>query len=305
MGEEWRKGWHPEVIPPQGSDARILVVGAGPAGLEAAMSLGKRGYKVTVAEAKRELGGRVTLESALPGLAEWARVRDYRLNQIGKLPNVEILRESIVDEAQILEFAADHVVIATGSKWRRDGMGRWNETPIPGWDSRSVITPDDIMAGLMPAGPVVVFDDDHFYMGGVIAEALRRAGLDVTLATPANEVSTWTTKTVEQHRIQARILGLGIVLETGTALASIGGDAVILESIYTGETREVESASVVMITSRVPQDDLYHALVERIAIQRVGDCLAPGTIAAAVYSGHKYARQMDAPVPIGVPFRRE
>ena len=305
MGEEWRKGWHPEVIPPQGSDARILVVGAGPAGLEAAMSLGKRGYEVTVAEAKRELGGRVTLESALPGLAEWARVRDYRLNQIGKLPNVEILRESIVDEAQILEFAADHVVIATGSKWRRDGMGRWNETPIPGWDSRSVITPDDIMAGLMPAGPVVVFDDDHFYMGGVIAEALRRAGLDVTLATPANEVSTWTTKTVEQHRIQARILGLGIVLETGTALASIGGDAVVLESIYTGETREVEAASVVMITSRLPQDDLYHALVERIAIQRVGDCLAPGTIAAAVYSGHKYARQMDAPVPSGVPFRRE
>ena len=305
MGEEWRKGWHPEIIPPRGSNARILVVGAGPAGLEAAMSLGKRGYEVTVAEARRELGGRVTLESALPGLAEWARVRDYRLNQIGKLPNVEILRESIVDEAQILEFAADHVVIATGSRWRRDGMGRWNETPIPGWDSRSVITPDDIMAGLMPAGPVVVFDDDHFYMGGVIAEALRRAGLDVTLATPANEVSTWTTKTVEQHRIQARILGLGIVLETGTVLASIGGDAVILESIYTGETRKVESASVVMITSRVPQDDLYHALVERIAIQRVGDCLAPGTIAAAVYSGHKYARQMDAPVPIGVPFRRE
>jgi dimethylamine/trimethylamine dehydrogenase len=305
MGEEWRKGWHPEIIPPQGSDARILVVGAGPAGLEAAMSLGKRGYEVIVAEARRELGGRVTLESALPGLAKWARVRDYRLNQIGKLPNVEIYRESVVDEAQILEFAADHVVIATGAKWRRDGMGRWHETPIPGWDSRSVITPDDIMAGLMPAGPVVVFDDDHYYMGGVIAEALRRAGLDVTLATPANEVSTWTNNTGEQHRIQARILGLGIVLETGTALASIGGDAVVLESIYTGETKEVEAASVVMTTSRVPQDDLYHALVERIAIQRVGDCLAPGTIAAAVYSAHKYARHMDAPVPIGVPFRRE
>lgn len=305
MGEEWRKGWHPEIISPKGSDARILVVGAGPAGLEAAMSLGKRGYEVTVAEARRELGGRVTLESALPGLAEWGRVRDYRLNQIGKLPNVEIYRESVVDEAQILEFAADHVVIATGAKWRRDGMGRWYETPIPGWDSRSVITPDDIMAGLMPTGPVVVFDDDHYYVGGVIAEALRRAGLDVTLVTPANEVSTWTTHTEEQHRIQAKILGLGIVLETGTTLASVGGDTVVLESIYTGETKDVAAASVVMTTSREPQDDLYHALVDRIAIQRVGDCLAPGTIAAAVYSGHKYARQMDAPVSIGVPFRRE
>jgi dimethylamine/trimethylamine dehydrogenase len=305
MGEEWRKGWHPENIPAKGSDAKILIVGGGPAGLEAAVSLGKRGYEVTLAEARRELGGRVTLESALPGLAEWARVRDWRLNQIGKLPNVEFYRESVVDEEQILEFAADRVVIATGAKWRRDGMGRRNETPIPGWDTPSVITPDDIMGGVMPTGPVVVFDDDHYYMGGVIAELLRRAGLDVTLATPANEVSTWTQLTEEQYRIQAKILGLGIVLETGTTVTSVGEGSVTLESIHTGQTREVEAASVVMTTSRLPQDALYYALADRIAIQRIGDCLAPGTIATAVYSGHRYAREMDTEVPIGVPFRRE
>jgi dimethylamine/trimethylamine dehydrogenase len=305
MGEEWRKGWHPEIISPKGSDARILVVGGGPAGLEAAMSLGKRGYEVTLAEARRELGGRVTLESALPGLAEWARVRDYRLNQIDKLPNVEMYRESVVDEEQILEFAADHVVIATGARWRRDGLGRWHEAPIPGWDTPSVITPDDIMAGVMPTGPVVVFDDDHYYMGGVIAEALRRRGLDVTLVTPANEVSTWTTRTEEQHRIQARILGLGIVLDTGTTLASVAEDSVTIASIYTGETRELEASNLVMTTSRLPEDDLYHSLASRISIERVGDCAAPGTIAAAVYAGHRYAREIDTEVSIGVPFRRE
>jgi dimethylamine/trimethylamine dehydrogenase len=305
MGEEWRKGWHPEQIPLKGSEARILIVGGGPAGLEAAMSLGKRGYDVTLAEARRELGGRVTLESALPGLAQWARVRDWRLNQIDKLPNVEFYRESVVDEEQILEFAPDRVVIATGAKWRRDGIGRWHETPIPGWDTPSVITPDDIMAGAIPTGPVVVFDDDHYYMGGVIAEALRRTGLDVTLATPANEVSTWTTHTEEQYRIQARILGLGIALETGTSLASVNEGSVILESIHTGQTKKVEAANVVMTTSRLPQDALYYALADRVAIQRIGDCLAPGTIATAVYSGHRAAREMDAEVPIGVPFRRE
>ncbi len=305
MGEEWRKGWHPENIPVKGSDAKVLIVGGGPAGLEAAVSLGKRGYDVTLAEARRELGGRVTLESALPGLAAWVRVRDWRLNQIGKLPNVEFYRESVVDEEQVLEFAADRVVIATGARWRRDGVGRWHEVPIPGWDTSSVITPDDIMAGVMPTGPVVVFDDDHYYMGGVIAELLRRAGLDVTLATPANEVSTWTQLTEEQYRIQAMILGLGIVLETGTALASVGDGSVILESIHTGQTREVEATTVVMTTSRQPQDALYHALAGRIAIQRIGDCEAPGTIATAVYSGHRYAREMDTEVPIGVPFRRE
>ncbi len=305
MGEEWRKGWHPENIPAKGSDSKILIVGGGPAGLEAATSLGKRGYDVTLAEARRELGGRVTLESALPGLAEWARVRDWRLNQIGKLPNVEFYRESLVDEDQILEFGADRVLIATGADWRRDGLGRHHETPIPGWDTPSVITPDDIMDGVMPTGPVVVFDDDHYYMGGVIAEQLRKAGLDVTLATPENEVSTYTSITEEQFRIQQRILTLGIDLVTGTGIARIDEGTVMLESIHTGEIREIEAATVVMTTSREPRDALYHALADRIAIQRIGDCLAPGTIATAVYSGHRAAREMDAEVPVGVPFHRE
>ncbi len=305
MGEEWRKGWHPEYIPAKGSDSSVLIVGAGPAGLEAAVALGKRGYDVTLTEARRELGGRVTLESTLPGLAQWARVRDYRLNQIGKLKNVEFYLESIVDEEQILEFAADRVVIATGAKWRRDGTGRWHEEPIPGWDGPTVITPDDVLAGVMPAGPVVVYDDDHYYMGGVIAEKLRRAGLDVTLATPANEVSTWTTHTEEQHRIQERVLGLGIVVETGTSLAGVAEDSVTLESIYTGHTRDVEAANVVMITSRRPQDELFYALVDRIDIQRIGDCLAPGTIATSVYSGHRFAREMDSAAMVPVAFRRE
>jgi dimethylamine/trimethylamine dehydrogenase len=305
MGEEWRKGWHPEQIPAKGSDARILIVGGGPAGLEAAVSLGKRGYEVALAEGRRVLGGRVTLESALPGLGQWTRVRDWRLNQIEKLSNVEVYLESVIDEEQILEFAPDRVVVATGARWRRDGTGRWHTEAIPGSQSASVLTPDDLMGGTMPAGPVVVFDDDHYYMGGVVAEALRHAGLEVTLVTPANEVSTWTTHTEEQHRIQARILGLGIAVETGATLVRVDEGSVILESVHTEVTREVEAASVVMVTSREPVDGLYYALCERISIQRIGDCLAPGTIATAVYSGHRYAREADAEVSAGVGFFRE
>jgi dimethylamine/trimethylamine dehydrogenase len=305
MGEEWRKGWHPERIPLKGSNARILVVGGGPAGLEAAVSLGKRGYDVALAEARRVLGGRVTLESSLPGLGQWARVRDWRLNQIEKLKNVEVYLESMVDEDQIQEFAPDRVVVATGAKWRRDGIGRWHSSAIPGSESPSILTPDDVMAGAIPSGPVVVFDDDHYYIGGVIAEALRLAGLEVTLVTPANEVSTWTTRTEEQHRIQAQILRLGITVETGTVLAGIGEGSVILASVHTAATREVEAANVVMVTSREPQDTLYHSLRDRFVVQRIGDCLAPGTIATAVYSGHRYAREADAEVSSAVPFSRE
>jgi dimethylamine/trimethylamine dehydrogenase len=282
-----------------------LIVGGGPAGLEAAVSLGKRGYNVALAEARRMLGGRVTLESSLPGLGQWARVRDWRLNQIEKLANVDVYLDSAIDEDQILEFAPDRVVIATGARWRRDGIGRWHTSAIPGSESPSTLTPGDIMAGAMPSGPVVVFDDDHYYIGGLIAEALRRTGLEVTLVTPANEVSTWTTHTEEQHRIQAWILKLGIAVETGMTLASVNEGSVTLKSIHTDAAREVEAVNVVMVTSREPIDALYHSLKERIPIQRVGDCLAPGTIATAVYSGHRYAREIDAGVSLGVPFARE
>ncbi len=309
MGEEWRKGWHPERIPTKGSDTSVLIVGGGPAGLEAAMALGKRGYAVSLTDARRELGGRVALESLLPGMAEYARVRDWRVGQIAKLPNVDVHLQSLVDEEQILEFGADRVVIATGSTWRRDGIGRELDEPVDGWQLPSVLTPDDIMAGVMPDGPVVVFDDDHYYMGGVIAEKLRCAGLDVTLVTPANEVSTWTSRTNEQHRIQARMLELGIHLVTGHSLAGIEVGSALLECTYTGREREIEISGVVMVTSRTPQDRLYQALASTIDIVRIGDCLAPGTIATAVYAGHRYARELDAAAPADsaadVRFRRE
>lgn len=107
MGEEWRRVWHPEKVPLVKSRERTLVVGAGPAGLEAARGIGEQGHKVMLAEAGRELGGRVSLESRLPGLAECARVRDWCLGQIDKLSNVEIFRESEMMAALIAEVKPD------------------------------------------------------------------------------------------------------------------------------------------------------------------------------------------------------
>ena len=90
MGEEWRRGWHPERIEPRKSNDSVLVVGGGPAGLECALALGNRGYRVILAESCEELGGRVSRESRLPGLAEWGRVRDYRMGLLEKFENVTI-----------------------------------------------------------------------------------------------------------------------------------------------------------------------------------------------------------------------
>ena len=120
MGEEWRSGWHPERIPAGDSDKSILIVGAGPAGLECARAMGERGFAVTLAEAREELGGRVTIESKLPGLATWARVRDYRTNRIQSMGNVDIYRDSALSAQDVLDFDCDHAVIATGATWTTD-----------------------------------------------------------------------------------------------------------------------------------------------------------------------------------------
>jgi dimethylamine/trimethylamine dehydrogenase len=320
MGEEWRKGWHPESVPPRSGEDSFLIIGAGPSGLECARILGQRGYSLHLAEAGEELGGRVTRESRLPGLAAWARVRDYRLNQLKKMQNVEILRGSRVTAAQILEFGATRVVLATGSRWRRDGVGRTNSRPIPGFQAGGrVLTPDDLMDGASAPGasataPVVVFDDDHYYLGAVLAEKLRRVGLDVTLVTPSDRVSAWTTNTLEQHAIQKQLLELGVAIHTSRNIVAFNGSGVTIECTYTGQRSSLPAASIVTVTSRLPNDELALSLDERsgefaaagiVSVTSIGDCLAPSTIAAAVYAGHRYAREFDRPSGDEAVFRRE
>ena len=96
-----------------------------------------------------------------------------------------------------------------------------------------------------------------------------------------------------------------MVVETATRLESVGVDKVVMACVYTGRTREADAASVVMVTSRAPRDALYHQLCGQIEIARIGDCNAPGTIAACVHSGHAYARGMDEAPAGDVRFRRE
>ena len=313
MGEEWRKGWHPEIIPANSSEEQLLVVGAGPAGLECARALGQRGYQVLLAEKEREPGGRVTREGALPGLSEWLRVRDWRLAQIRKMANVEVFLQSEMTAEAIDDLGVDRVVLATGSKWRRDGVGRSAVHPVPIDDGARIWTPDDVMSGARPQGPVVIYDDDHYYIGGVLAELLARQGIETTIVTPASDVSAFAQDTLELQRIAERLDRLGVRSLTHQLLQGCGTGEIRLAHRDTGRALALPAAGILLVTARLPESSLYTALCagERSPspdgvklFTRIGDCAAPGAIVHAVYSGHRYAREFDAPAA-AMPFRRE
>jgi dimethylamine/trimethylamine dehydrogenase len=304
MSEEWRRGWHPERIHPKSSDATVLVIGAGPAGLEASRALGQRGYNVMLAEAATELGGRVTQECRLPGLAEWGRVRDYRVHQIQTMPNVDIFPDNHLSAKDALNIGAEHIVVATGSRWRADGFGRYHSKPcLDLGPAEQVFTPNDIFKGRVPQGKALVFDDDHYYMGSVLAEALVALGVEVCFVTPENLVSAWGTMTDEQYQAQQRLMQLGVEIITAHGLNEFDGSSARLSCVYTEQTRVVATDAVVLVTARTPVDDLYKEIARQIesdtsvsspgpTLDKIGDCDAPAIIAAAVYAGHRYAREL-------------
>ncbi len=295
IGEEWRRGWHPERVPE--GRGRVLIVGAGPAGLEAAQVLGKRGFDVALADGERTAGGRVSRESRLPGLAEWARVRDYRLGQIARMANVGLYLGNRLEAAEVRDYGADHVLIATGARWRRDGIGRSRSVPIAMLRGR-VLTPDDVMDGTGAPGPIVVYDDDHYYMGPVIALALARTGARVLYVTSAGRAGEWSEFTAEQARTQRALLEAGGEVAVNEAVEGFDGAVATAACVFSGRARAIPADTLVLVTSREAQDALSSALVgaegeeDGCTVIRIGDCRQPSIIAAAVYAGHKAAREL-------------
>lgn len=310
MGEEWRRDWHPEIISPKKSADEIMIVGAGPAGLEAARALGQRGYKVILTDAKREAGGRVLLEAQLPNLIEWRRVIDWRLTQIYKIENIYFYPSSPMTAQDILDSGEPHVILATGSTWRRDGVGRYLARPVPGY--AKIFTPDDLMNGKLPTGKVIIYDDDHYYMGGVLAELLAQNRCNVTLVTPAPSISAWTEYTLERDRIYKRLLDLNVTLLPNHFLASHSPTTATVSHTITSAETVLPCDAVVMVTDRIPNDSLYHELKPALADGRlkslrvIGDAEAPNIIAQAVFSGHLAAREFGEVIdPDVTPFKVE
>ncbi len=305
VGEEWRKGWHPEIVPALVKPQTALIVGGGPAGLEAGRALAQRGADVILAEAGTEWGGRVARECRLPGLAAWGRVRDWRMGQLRQAPNAELYLDSRLSAEDILSYGVAHVAVATGARWRADGVGRAHRDPLASLAEGVTVGVDALLdqgaAALPDDGPVVVFDDDRYYMASVLAETIAASGRKVAFVTPAPIVAPWTEHTLEQGRIQASLIERGVEIVPLHRLSNRSGDRLEIECVYSGKKRMLDCAALVPVTARMPVDDLWHDLAavrEQWAdhgiesVERIGDCLSPGIIAAANYSGHLYARNL-------------
>lgn len=290
LSEEWRRGWHPELIPPADTTAHSLIVGSGPAGLEAALTLARAGHRVTIAEATPHFGGRAHREAALPGLSAWGRVADYRLYQLRQLGQVSLYAESALDAAAIAEFGADHILLATGATWADDGSGGSRFDPIPGF-AGTALTPDTLPETL-PDGPVILYDDDHYYMGNLLALQLARQGHQVHLVTPLPYVAAWMNMTLEQPRVVAQLYAAGIHMHpNSTAQAWKNGTLHLCRSDTGTPLPGLQGRSLLVTGSRIPETALSTTLhTHQVPHRLIGDAEAPGTLQAAIYSGHRHAR---------------
>lgn len=307
FGEEFRRGWLPDIIPEKQSASRVAVIGAGPAGLECAAALGERGYETILYEAAEAPGGRVTRESRLPGLGLWAAVRDNRLQRIERSGRVELRVGQTADMDPLLAQGYDHIVFSTGAEWRRDGLARAGSPAPTIADGAVILTPDDIMDGMRPEGHVLIYDEDHYYMGGLVAETLSEAGASVSLATPAAEASIWTHRTMEQRFIQRKLLRMGVAIRPHLRLLSAQRGGATLSCVFSGAVSELCADAIVLVGARQPRDGLFRALTDAISttgpaaggaprpeLWLIGDARSPALIAHAVRSGHKFARELDS-----------
>lgn len=321
VGEEYRRGWHPERFNPSArSEEPVLIVGAGPAGMECARVLGERGFEqVHLVDRAAEVGGHVNWVSELPGLRTWRRVVEYREAQLAKLPGVTVLTDHPMTAEEVLDYGAQIVVVATGSEWDATGMNPITHAPINGVEEHAamVYTPESLMVEERPilGESVVVYDCDGYFMGSSIAEKLALEGKKVTLVCPADQVGSYLFFTDEGERVMHGLLKLGIEVVPSHLVTSLRPGLVTGHHTYhAGKTADWQADAVVLVTQRRSRSGLYEALTSHdqrpgedgIDVFRIGDCVEPRVIAEAVFEGHRLAREIDEADPATpLPFIRE
>lgn len=282
------------------------------------MVLGKRGLSaVHLVEEQDGIGGCIRAISSYPHLGEWGRVSTYRQVQLQKLENVEVVTKTRLDAEAVLSYGAEIVVVATGASWRADGMNGPTQAPIAGAQHDFVYTPEQVSAvsGAIAGEHVLVYDADGYFTSVGMVEMLLAVGKRVTLVTPFPNLAPFMFFTGEAFRVNREIRAQGVTVIPSHILSEITPDGLHGQNVWAPDPVRWEADAVVLVTQRQPQDKLYHELIadsERLAaeeieeVYRIGDCLAPRTIAENIFDGHRLAREIDTADPATpLPYIRE
>jgi NADPH-dependent 2,4-dienoyl-CoA reductase/sulfur reductase-like enzyme len=291
----WGKGTLERVAEPK----KVLVIGAGPAGLEFARVAAARGHDIVVLEREAEVGGHVRLESLLPSRSEYGLIATWLADQARK--NGAVIRTSAavtpdgLDELFAVE-RPDHVVVATGASVCRDGFQGWTAGPIPGWETGTCVGWDDVVTGSAhPSGDVIVLDDLCHVIAPLTAVALAQNGASrVRLVTRWPMVGLETILDVYLDWILPKLYEAGVEIVVDHFVESIDGRRVALVNVHHPDgRRELEVDAVVMVTGRRSENALFPLIKERrVSAELIGDAIAPRGTYEAVYEGHRQARKI-------------
>lgn len=268
----------------------VLVVGAGPAGLEAARGAAERGHRVEIVEALPVVGGQFRLAGMQPRRAQILDLMEWYERQFGKL-SVNLRLNTYLDEDEIAAHPADIVILATGSLPDEKGFQRWlpHLESLPGIEAGGVWSPEAVLRREARLGDaVVVYDEGSNWRGVGTAWALAEAGKKVTIVTPEAFVGKEIARTAADGAARRRMAKLGVKFVTESCLSRWHGNGVTLHSLLTGEEETIPASALVMATTNRAFDPFPETFAGKTTY-RIGDCTAPRLAAYAFHEGRKLA----------------
>ncbi|MCP4387171.1 MAG: FAD-dependent oxidoreductase, partial [Gammaproteobacteria bacterium] len=269
---------------------KVLVVGGGPAGMEAARVAAERGHQVTLAEALGDLGGQFRLAGLAPRRGQITELMGWYLRQFEQL-GVEVRYFSPMDEQDILEFGADEVVLATGSL--PDGLARQRWLPeheqLPGLENGHVYACEEVLREQVELGKsVIVLDEGGNWRGTGTAWYLADKGHEITIVTPDELIGKELCRTTVDSRVRAALKKLGVSFMPESIIANWHGDHATVRSLLDGSTQRVDASAIVTATTNTVFNDVELALAKSdTRFHLIGDAATPRQAPYAFHDGRK------------------
>jgi len=281
--------WGGDRFSPAATPKHVLVVGAGPAGLEAARAAAERGHIVEIVEASPRIGGQFRLAGLQPRRAQILDLLDWYERQFANL-GVTLRLNTFLDVGDVAAHPADTVILATGSLPDPSGRQRWmpQEPRLPGLDA-VVWSPEDVLRREARLGDtVIVYDEGGNWRGAGTAWFLADQGKQVTLVTPDAMVGKELARTAADGPLRRALAKLGVVTRTEHCIARWHGNGATLVNLLTGAEETLPASALVMATTNIAFDPFPETLPGK-ALHRIGDCTAPRLAAYAFHDGRKLA----------------